>query len=298
MLPPWIGGHIADGGQKAGDEGGGEEEAEPDEEEVPEANPFYGVYRYYASDRGTDKIVTSEEVNEKNENFKTKMEELKAIVARLEKPDGSQEYPARTCRDLNVFYPEKPSGMYWLDPNKGCKSDAIQVHCDFSDVSKVITCVKPEKEIQKDNWHSRMSNTASRKWFNQDHNLDKITYSADKSQLTYLGYLHAGATQNVTVHCHNFIAWMNADRGNLKHAMEFMGGKHTKFGPWGEDRYKPEVVLDECKHVDLKNPTWKKTVLKFKTHKFVRLPIIDFMPHNVVDRSAQFGMEMGPVCFY
>lgn len=37
------------------------------------------------------------------------------------------------------------SGNYWVDPNGGCNSDAIQVFCNFTDgVAK--TCVTPEKK--------------------------------------------------------------------------------------------------------------------------------------------------------
>lgn len=37
------------------------------------------------------------------------------------------------------------AGNYWVDPNGGCNSDAIQVYCNFTDgVAK--TCVTPEKQ--------------------------------------------------------------------------------------------------------------------------------------------------------
>jgi len=224
------------------------------------------------------------------------MNNLKAIVSRLERPDGSKEYPVRTCRDLHAFYPEKPSGNYWVDPNKGCKSDAIEVRCDFSDIDRARTCINATEMVGKNNWHKQMPSEGGRKWFTEEHKLGKLEYAADKSQLTYLGYLHAGAVQNVTVHCKNFVAWKNAERNNHKHAMEFMGAKRQEFSHWGEK--KPEVLLDECQNIDLTKPTWKRTMFKFTTHKFVRLPILDFKPHHIADRSAQFGIELGPICYY
>ena len=36
--------------------------------------------------------------------------ELKKTFAEYEKPDGDKETPAKTCRDLHVAHPEKPSG--------------------------------------------------------------------------------------------------------------------------------------------------------------------------------------------
>ncbi len=33
------------------------------------------------------------------------------------------------------------SGLYWVDPNLGCSSDAIQAYCDFSSNE---TCIYPE----------------------------------------------------------------------------------------------------------------------------------------------------------
>ena len=36
--------------------------------------------------------------------------ELKKTFDEFEKPDGDKETPAKTCRDLHVAHPDKPSG--------------------------------------------------------------------------------------------------------------------------------------------------------------------------------------------
>lgn len=53
------------------------------------------------------KDITEEE---RRELVMKAYEELKASFDRFKKPDGQKSSPARTCRDLNVAYPELPSG--------------------------------------------------------------------------------------------------------------------------------------------------------------------------------------------
>jgi collagen type II alpha len=299
MLPPWIGGGLPDGATKGGEEPEPEGPLSAGEEAPPPVNPFYRVYRYYSSDKATED-VSSEELNQKNADFRERMEGLKEVVNKLEMPDGSQEYPARTCRDLHAYMKsqDKPqsSGMYWIDPNKGCTSDAIEVYCDFTNADAITTCVNPMKKmaIEKDNWSSQML-TQARKWFNEDHQLGTLEYAADHSQLTYLGYLSSKATQQVTVHCNNKVAWYDNARQNYKNGMHFMGTKNTEFSYYSVNKKLiPEVVEDGCAS---KQASDSKTVLNFSTNKFIRLPIVDVAPTYDSDTSAKFGIELGPVCF-
>lgn len=37
-------------------------------------------------------------------------------------------------------------GFYWVDPNMGCKSDAIRVYCNITDV-EIATCVTPSADM-------------------------------------------------------------------------------------------------------------------------------------------------------
>lgn len=44
------------------------------------------------------------------------------------------------------------AGYYWIDPNGGCISDAVQVLCNFSS-GAVKTCIEPlQKESELRSW--------------------------------------------------------------------------------------------------------------------------------------------------
>lgn len=44
-------------------------------------------------------------------------------------------------------------GHFWIDPNGGCTTDAVQVYCNFTDgVPK--TCIAPQQsEAERKNWN-------------------------------------------------------------------------------------------------------------------------------------------------
>jgi len=301
MLPPWLGGGLADGETK----GPGEElpdidnqpETEGDAEEV---NPFYGnLYSLYSSSKD-NKDKTMDDISELEKKFSGKVNKLKQQVEAYEKPDGSKDYPARTCNDIYAFNPKAESGMYFIDPNQGCKDDAIRVHCDFQTTEdgdvKIKTCVSPKKtmSIEKDNWQNKLSTRAQR-WFVEDHQHEELSYNADKSQLTYLGYLSALATQDVTVHCKKSIAWFDQQNKNYKKALKFMGTEEQEFAYSSEkSRMSPEVLKDECSYM---SAAWKTTELRFTSKKFIRLPIVDVAPLASDETDAMFGVQLGPVCF-
>ena len=48
--------------------------------------------------------------------------------------------PAQSCDHILNINATAPSGFYWIDPNLGCSSDAILVHCNF--ISNK-TCIYP-----------------------------------------------------------------------------------------------------------------------------------------------------------
>jgi len=257
---------------------------------VPEINPFYRVYRYYSSGEKKAEEVKIDDLTEKNQEFREKMEELKTTVSKLEKPNGSQMNPARTCRDIKSYYPESSSGEFWLDPNRGCASDAIKVNCTFGE-DEITTCVNAKTEIREDAWSQKMSH--ARKWFSEDHNLGSIEYEADMSQLSYLSYLSREAFQEVTVTCRKQAVWYNNVAGNHDQAIHFMGTKRTVFSPIQHKRVITEVEYDGCSNLGDND----YTLLKFRSTKFVRLPITDMAPMHSSNPQARFGVKLGPVCF-
>ena len=48
--------------------------------------------------------------------------------------------PAQSCEHILNVNATAPSGFYWIDPNLGCSSDAILVHCNFTSNE---TCIHP-----------------------------------------------------------------------------------------------------------------------------------------------------------
>ena len=80
-------------------------------------------------------------------DFENKLDEItKKVDKFISKPDGKTPMTAaRTCNDLKAYHPDLPSGMYFIDPNRGCHEDAIKVQCNFNEEEDtIVTCVSPK----------------------------------------------------------------------------------------------------------------------------------------------------------
>merc|ERR1712002_292178 len=177
-IPPWMGGGLPDGAVKGDDEEEAPpeeapEEATPPEERVPEMNPFYQVFRYYKSDDKVDEKNVKTKLNEQQKEFNGRLKKLQTKVdSFIKKPNGTKGFPARTCFDLKAYYPDTKTGMYWIDPNRGCIEDAIQVKCIFSeDEDKITTCVSPSKKMSVDKklWSEEIHSASTDKYFDEHH---------------------------------------------------------------------------------------------------------------------------------
>lgn len=49
--------------------------------------------------------------------------------------------------------------------------------------------------------------------------------------------------------------------------------------------------------LQVKDGTWRKTVLEIDTANTLRLPIHDVAVYDIGDNGEEFGLEVGPVCF-
>merc|ERR1712033_144634 len=77
---------------------------------------------------------------------------------------------------------------------------------------------------------------------------------------------------------------------------EIKGMKETVFAKTKSDgKYTPKVLKDECAFAA---KSWRSTVLQFTSNKYIRLPIVDSAPSKISNRNAEYGIDMGPVCFY
>ena len=102
-------------------------------------------------------VPQSEPISDQTHDFTTPIEtatrfldDLRRITKEMtlqSKPDGSWGHPARSCRDIADYYPDKSNGslflsripyrlvhyifagLYYIDPNEGSKNDAVLVFC-------------------------------------------------------------------------------------------------------------------------------------------------------------------------
>jgi len=230
----------------------------------------------------------------------TSLKSLNNQIENLRSPDGTQKNPARTCRDLKLCHPEWKSGNYWVDPNIGSTADAIKVFCNMETGE---TCVYPSiAKVPKKNWWTSKSKERKHIWFGETMNggfhfsyaQDGPAANAAAVQLTFLRLLSTEASQNLTYHCRNSVAYMDASTGNLKKAVLLQGSNDVEIRAEGNSRFTYGVVEDGCKK---HTGQWGKTVFEYKTTKTSRLPIVDVAPMDIGGADQEFGVDVGAVCF-
>ncbi|KAL1021429.1 hypothetical protein UPYG_G00013150, partial [Umbra pygmaea] len=200
------------------------------------------------------------------------------------------------CQDVIIF--SGSPGDYWVDPNIGSTSDAIKVFCNMESGE---TCVYPTiGSVKQKNWWTSKSKDRKHVWFAET--MDggfHFSYADDGTnaasiQLTFLRLLSTGASQNITYHCKNSVAYMDASTGNLKKALLLQGSNDVEIRAEGNSRFTYSVLKDNCKEHTGK---WSKTVFEYKTTKTSRLPIVDIAPMDIGGADQEFGVEVGAVCF-
>jgi len=264
--------------------------SQPLQEKAPD--PLRGGGHY----RADDPNVMRDRDNEVDSTLKTLTQKVESISS----PDGTQKNPARMCRDLRMCHPEFKSGLYWVDPNQGSALDAVKVHCNMETGE---TCVFPSQSgIPMKNWYLSQRNEKKHIWFSES--MDdgfQFQYGTDGAdtedvsiQMTFMRLMSNEASQNLTYHCKNSVAYMDASTGNLKKALMLQGSNDIEIRAEGNSRFTYTVSEDGCtSHTG----SWGKTVVKYQTSKTSRLPIIDIAPLDIGASDQEFGVEVGPVCF-
>lgn len=232
------------------------------------------------------KELTPEEQKEMVIKF---YKELRSSFESFSAPDGSKDTPAKTCRDLHTALPDKPSGEYWIDPNAGDPNDAILVHCDMD---RLATCVTPKPQVSEVINHI----TSERMTWFSDIPLEtggfQLTYKADSNQITFLQMLSSKASQNITYHCFDSIAYNNARRDNVRQGIQLLTWNDLEMKPRGKFKY--SVPVDDCQH---KKREWAQTVVSVEDTKPARLPIVDVAIKDIGNARQKFKLEIGPVCY-
>ncbi|KAI1899985.1 hypothetical protein AGOR_G00067560 [Albula goreensis] len=228
------------------------------------------------------------------------LKSLNNQIENIRSPEGSKKNPARTCRDLKLCHPDWKSGDYWIDPNQGCTVDAIKVFCNMETGE---TCVYPSpSSIPRKNWWSSKSKDRKHIWFGETMNggfhfsygEDSLTANTASIQMTFLRLLSTEASQNLTYHCRNSVAYMDQAAGNLKKALLLQGSNDVEIRAEGNSRFTYSVLEDGCtKHTG----QWGKTVIEYKSQKTSRLPIVDIAPMDIGGADQEFGVDVGAVCF-
>lgn len=262
--------------------------AQPSQEKAPD--PF----RHYRADDANVARDRDLEVD-------TTLKSLSQQIENIRSPEGTKKNPARSCRDLKMCHPEWKSGEYFVDPNQGCTLDAVKVYCNMETGE---TCVYPtQANIPQKNWYtSKNAKDKKHVWFGETMSDGfQFEYGGEGSdaadvniQLTFLRLMATEASQNITYHCKNSIAYMDQQAGNLKKALLLQGSNEIEIRAEGNSRFTYSVTEDGCtRHTG----AWGKTVIDYKTTKTSRLPIIDIAPMDVGAPDQEFGIEVGPVCF-
>uniref|UniRef100_A0A8C3R0B7 Collagen type XI alpha 1 chain n=1 Tax=Cyanoderma ruficeps TaxID=181631 RepID=A0A8C3R0B7_9PASS len=215
---------------------------------------------------------------------------LKQDIEHMKFPMGTQNNPARTCKDLQLCHPDFPDGEYWIDPNQ----DSFKVYCNFTAGGE--TCIYPDKKsegVRISSWPKE--NPGS--WFSEFKRGKLLSYldvegnSINMVQMTFLKLLSASARQNFTYNCHQSVAWHDAPSDSYDKALRFLGSNDEEMS-YDNNPY-IKALHDGC----ASRKGYAKTVLEINTPKIDQVPIVDVMINDFGDQNQKFGFEVGPVCF-
>uniref|UniRef100_A0A3B3R295 Fibrillar collagen NC1 domain-containing protein n=1 Tax=Paramormyrops kingsleyae TaxID=1676925 RepID=A0A3B3R295_9TELE len=219
---------------------------------------------------------------------------LKLEIEQMKHPLGTQNNPARTCKDLHLCHPDFPDGEYWIDPNQGCSRDSFKVYCNFTAGGE--SCIYPDKKSEGTrltSWPKENPGT----WFSEFKRGKLLSYVDSEGspvgvvQMTFLRLLSASARQNLTYSCYQSVAWHESEQDSYDKAVRFLGSNDEEMSH--DNNPYIRALLDGCA---LKKG-YEKTVLEIDTPKVEQLPYVDIMFNDFGEASQKFGFEVGPVCF-
>uniref|UniRef100_A0A3B3RMG4 Fibrillar collagen NC1 domain-containing protein n=1 Tax=Paramormyrops kingsleyae TaxID=1676925 RepID=A0A3B3RMG4_9TELE len=219
---------------------------------------------------------------------------LKLEIEQMKHPLGTQNNPARTCKDLQLCHPDFPDGEYWIDPNQGCARDAFKVYCNFTAGGE--SCIYPDKKSEG----ARLTSWAKEvpgSWFSEFKRGKLLSYADAEGnpigvvQMTFLRLLSAAARQNLTYNCYQSVAWHDSELHSYDKAIRFLGSNDEEMSH--DNNPYIRAVVDGC---TLKKG-YEKTVLEINTPKVEQVPFVDIMFSDFGGASQKFGFEVGPVCF-
>jgi collagen type V/XI/XXIV/XXVII alpha len=220
------------------------------------------------------------------------LESLKQDLTLLREPMGTNDNPARSCKDLWLAHPDFPNGEYFIDPNGGCAKDAIKVHCDLE--KEGITCIKPKTHKVKP---SKFKKSQPGDWFSDDPKGFKFDYSVSDPQFKFLRLLSATGKQRFTYQCQNSVGWYDQSADNYNKALTIRGWNDEsmtyKNSPDPFDGDNLTVIKDEC----ASGSGSGKLVLELNTREVDLLPFRDYKSMDFGNNKQKHGFDLGEVCF-
>jgi len=217
---------------------------------------------------------------------------LKNRVFGETKPDGTPEFPAKSCKDIQMCFPEATSGEYWLDPNGGQSDDKVKVVCNFT-ADRVETCVQPAAQFDIVTMAEFKSNDFTQhKWVAKEN--AQILYPVLNSQWRHMIMGMRSGHQNITYHCKNSPAHKTME-GSQDDFLKLLNNKNvelqTDTRSWKEQ---VEVVEDSCW---MNDGTWQQTVIDYTTTDLKKLPLRDVAVRGSGNADESFSLTLGSVCF-
>merc|ERR1712174_83010 len=224
------------------------------------------------------------------------LESLKQDLTLLKEPMGTNDNPARSCKDLWLAHPEFPNGEYYIDPNGGCAKDSIKVHCDLE--KEGITCISPKDRKFKPNKFKR---SKVGEWFSEDPKGFKFAYGVDDRmvsdpQFKFLRLLSSSGKQRFTYICNNSVGWFSEITKDFSKALHLLGWNDqslTHISNPDEFESVLTVIRDDCKNGNGNG----KVVVELDTTEVDLLPFKDYKSYDFGEKSQKHGFDLGDVCF-
>lgn len=246
------------------------------------------------SDQGTD---------EKQRSAIDALKEVSEQIKRLKNPTGDKNSPGRTCREIAAGAEDPTAlknGMFWVDPNGGGVSDAIEVFCRFADkLDATQTCLVPNTEkYENQAWFKTKPRTNDgMALFAEKFAESEFSYKTvkHKSQVKFLQYNAKQARQRVTIHCKNMNAIFDSQGMNYKNSVKLISFDEEEMNVHAKKAFRYKVIEDNCQD---KNGEWGRAVIEVRGRKprMQRLPILD-VGFRDVGADQEFGIELGRACF-
>jgi len=222
---------------------------------------------------------------------------LKLTVFGKTKPDGSPEYPAKSCKEIQMCFPEAKTGDYWLDPNGGSNEDAVAVHCKFDRARGVVeTCVNPTTVFEAMSMKQvKPIQTANHEWIAKtvEREIKEISYGTTPSQWRGLLVGVKSAHQDITYNCKNSPAHQTMS-GEQKPFIQLLSMDKQVLHTEAARPERLQVISDSCY---LQDGLWHQAVFEYTTKDFSRLPIRDIGVLGSGNDDEEFSLTVGKVCF-